>query len=84
MDTLREIALREKVDGKDKKTPKFHKAFLLPIRYLGKQYELSLFVLLFLFRALDLRDIGLGIKMVMRNKLPFFPAKVKGLKQISS
>jgi heterodisulfide reductase subunit C len=81
MDTLREIALKEKVVGKDKKIQQFHKAFMYPIKLFGKQYELGLIAFLIL-KTLDLGDLGLGIKMVLRNKLPFIPARTKNLKQI--
>ncbi|MBN2239153.1 MAG: 4Fe-4S dicluster domain-containing protein [Dehalococcoidales bacterium] len=81
MDTLREIALKENIKGKDESIPRFHKVFMLPIKYLGKQYELALFAIIIL-RTMDFGDLGLGIKMILRNKLPFFPARVKGLKQI--
>jgi heterodisulfide reductase subunit C len=81
MDTLRETAIRENVDGKDKKIQQFHKAFLYPIKLFGKQYELGLIAFLIL-KTLDFGDLGLGIKMILKNKLPFIPARIKGLKQV--
>jgi hypothetical protein len=33
-------------------------------------------------KTLDFRDLGLGIKMILRNKLSFFPGRVKGMNQI--
>ena len=81
MDTLKETAIREKVTGKNKIIPKFHQDFLYPIKIFGKQYELGLIVYQVL-KTLDFGDLGLGIKMILRNKLSFFPGRVKGLKQI--
>ena len=81
MDTLRETAIRENVDGKDKKIQQFHKAFLYPIKLFGKQYELGLIAFLIL-KTLDFGDLGLGIKMILKNKLPFIPARIKGLKHV--
>lgn len=81
MDTLRETALKENVAGKGRKIQQFHKAFLYPIKIFGKQYELGLIAYLIL-KTLDFGDLGLGIKMILRNKLPFIPSRIKGLKQI--
>ncbi|MFC1949404.1 4Fe-4S dicluster domain-containing protein [Chloroflexota bacterium] len=83
MDTLREIALKEKVVGKEKKIPAFHKSFLYPIKLFGKQYELGLIAYLIL-KTMDFGDLGLGIKMILKRKLPFFPSRIKGLKQIKN
>jgi heterodisulfide reductase subunit C len=81
MDILKETAIREKITGKNKIIPKFHKDFLYPIKMFGKQYELGLIVYQVL-KTLDFGDVGLGIKMFMRNKLSFLPGRVKGLNQI--
>jgi heterodisulfide reductase subunit C len=81
MDTLRETALNEKTAGKEKSIPRFHKAFMYPIKVFGKQYELGLIGYLIL-RSFDFGDVGLGIKMILHNKLPFIPSRIKGLKQI--
>ena len=81
MDTLKETAIRENVTGKNKIIPKFHRDFLYPIKIFGKQYELGLIVYQVL-KTLDFGDLGLGIKMILRNKLSFLPGKVKGLDQI--
>jgi heterodisulfide reductase subunit C len=81
MDTLREIAIDEGIDGKETDIPRFHKAFLYPIKIFGKQYELGLIAYLIL-KKLDFGDLGLGIKMILKNKLPFFPSRIKGLKQL--
>ncbi|HEY93345.1 MAG TPA: heterodisulfide reductase [Dehalococcoidia bacterium] len=81
MDTLKETAIREKITGKNKIIPKFHKDFLYPIKIFGKQYELGLIVYQVL-KTLDFGDLGLGIKMILRNKLSFLPGRVKGLAQI--
>ncbi len=81
MDTLREIAIDEGVEGKEKDIPRFHKAFLYPIKIFGKQYELGLIAYLIL-KKLDFGDLGLGIKMILKRKLPFFPSRIKGIKQL--
>ena len=81
IDILKETAIREHVAGKNTLIPKFHKDFLYPIKLFGKQYELGLIVYQVL-KTLDFGDLGLGVKMILRNKLSFLPGRVKGLKQI--
>ncbi len=82
MDTLREIAINENVKGKERVIPVFHKAFLYPIKIFGKQYELGLILYLMLKTKDFFGDLGLGIKMIMKGKLPFFPSRIKGTKQM--
>ncbi len=82
MDTLREMALDEKIKGKENIIPAFHRAFLYPIKVLGKQYELGLIVYLMLKTRDFFGDIVLGIRMILKRKLPFIPSRIKGVKQV--
>ena len=83
MDTLREIAIQEKIKGKESVIPTFHQSFLNPIRAFGKQYELGMLLLL-KWRTRDFfSDIGLGIKMLLKGKLAILPSRIKGSRQVS-
>jgi heterodisulfide reductase subunit C len=82
MDTLREIALREKIKGKEVAIPVFHQHFLDSISRFGRPHELSLLLLLKLKTGDFLGDIGLGVKMLLKGKLKPLPHRVKGLKEI--
>jgi heterodisulfide reductase subunit C len=82
MDTLREMAINEGIKGKVPIIPAFHKAFLYPIKLFGKQYELGLIVYLMLKTRDFFGDLGLGIRMILKRKLPFFPSRIKGVKQV--
>ncbi len=81
-DTLREIALQEKVTGKEKIGPIFHQTFLAPIRWFGKAYEVGLIVLLKLKTRDFFTDLDLGARMMLKRKLPIFPSRIKGIKQV--
>ena len=82
MDTLREIALQEKIKGKEVTIPIFHQNFLDNIRRFGRSHELSMLLLLKLKTRDILSDIGLGVKMLSKGKLKLLPHRVKGLKEI--
>ena len=82
MDTLREIALQEKIKGKEITIPIFHQNFLAGIRRFGRSHELSMLLLLKLKTRDILGDIGLGLKMLLKGKLKPLPHRVKGLKEI--
>ena len=82
MDTLREIAIDEEIKGKERIIPTFHRAFLYPIRLFGKQYELGLILYLMLKTRDFFGDLGLGIRMILKRKLPFIPSRIKGVKQV--
>jgi heterodisulfide reductase subunit C len=82
MDTLREMALDEKIKGKESDIPVFHRAFLYPIKIFGKQYELGLIALTLLKTRDFFGFLGLGIRMILKRKVPFIPSRIKGVKQV--
>jgi hypothetical protein len=82
MDTLREMALDENIKGKENIIPAFHRAFLYPIKVLGKQYELGLIAYTLLKTWDFLGFIGLGVRMILKRKVPFIPSRIKGTKQM--
>jgi heterodisulfide reductase subunit C len=82
MDTLREIALDERIKGKERIIPAFHRAFLYPIKVLGKQYELGLILYVMLKTRDFFGNLGLGIRMILKRKLPFIPSRTEGAKQV--
>ena len=82
MDNLRQIAIEEKVSGKETAIPTFHQIFLRSIRQWGKQYELGMLLELKL-RVRDLfSDLGLGIRMLCKAKLSLLPGTVKARREI--
>ncbi len=82
MDTLREMSLQEKRKGKERIIPAFHRAFLYPIKVLGRQYELGLILYLKLKSGDLFGDLGLGLRMILKRKLPFIPTRIKGAKRV--
>ena len=84
MDTLREMALREGVEGKEATIPIFHDTFLGNIRQWGRSHELSMLILLKLRTRDIFTDLGLGLKMMLKGKLRLLPQRNKGLKQIKA
>ena len=84
MDTLRQMALREKVSSKETTVLPFHQIFLKSIRQRGRQYELGM-ILELKFRVRDFfSDIGLGIKMLRKRKLSLFPRRIRGYREIKT
>ena len=79
MDTLREMALEQKVESKEKVIPIFHQTFLGSIKGLGRQYELGMLLQLKLKTRDFFSDLNLGVKMLLKRKLKPFPTKIKGL-----
>ncbi|MFH0914798.1 MAG: 4Fe-4S dicluster domain-containing protein [Chloroflexota bacterium] len=82
MDALRQMALQEKVSGKETVIPAFHQAFLKSIRQWGRQYELGM-LLEFKLKVKDLlSDTGLGMKMLRKRKLSLLPRKFPGQREV--
>ena len=82
MDTLREMALEEGVEIKEKEIVSMHKTFLSVVKSLGRQHEISLLVLLKMKTREFLKDMLLGMKMFLKGKLKIMPHKIKGVDQI--
>lgn len=84
MDTLKEMALAERVKGKEDVIPVFHDTFLDSIRRFGRQHELSMLLMLKL-RTKDLfSDLDSGMKMLAKGKMGILPPKVKGAKEMKA
>jgi heterodisulfide reductase subunit C len=82
MDTLREMALEEGAEVKEKEIVSMHKTFLSVIKSLGRQHEISLLVLLKMKTREFLKDMILGMNMFLKGKLKIMPHKIKGMDQI--
>jgi len=81
MDTLKEMALRERVEGREKTIAAFHHTFLKSIKQWGRQHELSM-LLQFKLKTRDFfSDIDLGIKMLLKGKLKLLPPRFRGSKE---
>jgi len=82
MNTLRAMAIQEKIEGKESVIPTFHQTFLYPVRLFGKQYELGMLLLL-KWRTKDFfSDLSLGIRMLLKGKLGIIPSRIKGSRQV--
>jgi len=82
MDTLREMALDEGVEVKEKDIVSMHKTFLSLVRSLGRQHEISLLVLLKMKTREFFKDVILGMKMFLKGKLKIMPHKIEGMEEI--
>ena len=82
MDWLRQTSLQKKVPAGDKNIPIFHRAFLGSIKSWGRQYELGMLLKFKLDSRDFFSDLDLGIKMILKHKLPFLPVRAKGTKDI--
>jgi heterodisulfide reductase subunit C len=82
MDTLREMALKEKASIPERDIKEMHKAFLGRIRAAGRVHELSMIVLLKLKTRKFFKDVPLGVVMFAKGKLKLLPEKIEGVKDI--
>ncbi len=82
MDTLKEMALEEKIKSRQKVAASFHKAFLANLRIFGQIHEASLMAVLKL-KTLDFfSDMKLGLDMFRRGKIALLPRRIKGTREI--
>jgi heterodisulfide reductase subunit C len=82
MDVLREEAIAAGVAAAVPQAQVFHESFLAPVRAAGRQYEAGMLVL---YKAVSLdvfSDLGVGVKMLAKGKIPLLPKRVRGLRQV--
>ncbi|MDD2511013.1 MAG: 4Fe-4S dicluster domain-containing protein [Syntrophomonas sp.] len=81
MDALRREALKQ---GKitDRKVAVFNRAFLSGVKNFGRTYEAGLLLQHNLLTGQLFKDAELGLPMMQKGKLSFFPEKIKGREAI--
>lgn len=83
MDTLREMALERGSVG-DRNIALLHREFAESIRRLGRVHEAT-FLALYKWKSREImRDLGPGLKLFLRGKIPLLPSRVKGMKEIKA
>jgi len=81
MDTLRQLSRKAGV-ASEEKIVKFHDAFLHSIRRHGRVFELGM-VGRYKLTSLDLLSgTKLGLELLKKGKLKFFPAPIKGKREV--
>jgi heterodisulfide reductase subunit C len=82
MDVLREMAIREGIGAKEKNVLIFHQAFLGCIKSRGRINE-PLMMVKYKLKSGDLfSDMGMGIDMFLKGKLPLISPKTKDLRAL--
>ncbi|MEW6619677.1 MAG: 4Fe-4S dicluster domain-containing protein [bacterium] len=82
MDTLREIAIKEKIPSKQPNVTMFHQLFLDSVKRWGRTHEVELIGLYKLRSANLFQDMQLGRDMFIKGKLSIFPEIIKGRKAV--
>ncbi len=82
MDTLKQLAIKEKKRITQKKISAFHSIFLSNIKKSGKLHEMSLIRSLKMRTGGLFKDLGLGIKLFFKGKLSLSSTKIKGVDEI--
>jgi heterodisulfide reductase subunit C len=62
----------------------FHRLFLNQIRRFGRLHEASLIGSLKMRTRTFFKDLGLGLKMFKKGKLPLIPHKIRGIPEVKS
>ncbi len=72
------------IAGEAKDIRIFHRLFLKQIRYLGRSHELLLIGALKMATRKLLKDVGLGITMFKKGKIPLVPHLTGGIPEVRS
>lgn len=76
MDALRQWAVREGVPVKEKNVLLFHNLFLSILKRTGRMHEASLMGLYKLVSRDLFSDLGAGLKMILKGKIPLLPSRI--------
>jgi heterodisulfide reductase subunit C len=81
-DTLRKIAIEEKVKISQPGILKFHQEVLRSIRSYGRTHKLEIMLRYKLYRRDWFSDAVVGTKMMLKQKLSLIPHRIKKLSEI--
>ena len=82
MDALREMAVEEKVPAKEKNIHLLHEAFVQSIKRGGRVHEATMLID-YKLRSRDFfTDLGPGMIMFFKGKIPLLPSLIKGRQEI--
>jgi heterodisulfide reductase subunit C len=82
MDTLRHLSLARGATPQTRRLRLFHDIYMQVVRYTGRSSEA---VMLGLYKVLSLdlfSDLGAGLQLVLRGKIPIIPEVIDGRKQV--
>lgn len=82
MDALRLSATKHGIQSAEPDIQKFHESFLNAIARDGRVHEVGLVMEYKLRSRRFTEDIGLGLTMLQKGKLPLRPNRIKGLAQL--
>lgn len=82
MDRLRARALLRGIAAAEPTVEKFHEAFLTSIRRHGRSFELGLIGRFKRRTGQFTQDFGLGIQMLVRGKLKFWPNRIRARSEV--
>ncbi len=83
MDLAKVLALRSGLKPAEHRVLAFNRSFLDMVRLFGRAYELGLTMLYKARSRAFLDDIALGVRMMARGKLAFFPSPIKSRKEVA-
>lgn len=83
MDALREMALEEGVEVRERRIHLLHEAFMESVRRGGRVHEVTM-LMDYVLRSRDLmrESLGSGLRLFFKGKFPLFPSVVRGRQEI--
>jgi heterodisulfide reductase subunit C len=82
MDTLRHLSLAQPANRETRRLRLFHDIYMQVVRYTGRSSE-ALMLGLYKVLGLDLlSDLGAGLQLVLRGKIPIIPERIRDRKQV--
>jgi len=81
MDTLREMALEDGVVA-DRNIVLLHQEFVNSIRRMGRVHEATMLAFYKLKSRDFMTDLGPGMKLFLKGKIPLFPSRIRGIDEI--
>lgn len=82
MDSLRQMAQAEGYAPGERRVASFHRSFIDVVRRYGRLHEATLIGLLKLRSHDWLGDLGAGLGLFVRGKIPILPRRVRGAQQV--
>lgn len=82
MDAMRQLALKKGIAPAEPAVTAFHRSFVGSVSRFGRVHELSMLMEYKLKTRDFFTDMGAGLKLMLKGKIPLMPSKLKGKAQV--
>lgn len=83
IDSLKQMAMEKKLPAGEQRIVAFHESFLGTVKQYGRLHEATMIALLKLKTRDLMSDVGVGLKLFLKGKIPPLPQRIRGRAEVA-